>query len=805
VTRLGWLLAVAAGLAVGCTGEPREDVRTTAARHALAEADGGALALWVFVDTLAARSAAAPALSAEALARRAAHGVALDAGDRPLPRRLVRRIERAGATVRHESRWLRAVSVLADSSTAERIARLDFVRAIARVGQLEIASERVPSARGAVPGSSDAARSGVRVASDSAFFGATWSWLSRLDMPIAHEVGLTGRGVRIAILDTGFDPDHTSFDGVTIVASHDFINGGSDVRNQPQDTSDQERHGTHVFSLLASHVPGVYVAPAYGADYLLAKVDREPGDTRADEDRWVAALEWADSLGARIINSSVAFRAAFTDRGPFPFEFMDGRTTLTSIAAAAAARRGIPVVVAIGNTGPAVGSLWAPADADSILAVGAVDAAGQVAAFSSRGPTADGRVKPELAAPGVAMIAAASSDGVSFEPGLSGTSYATPLIAAGAALVAEAWPALRGTELRRALTLAGSMAGQPDQAVGFGIPAVASAVLFPAGLRATTVASLDLTGRATTIAPTFSWDAPLVHAVQRPIRYRLEIARDSLFEQLVHTDTVSDAASIQVTRALRPSARLWWRVIAESATGVRRVSTRGAAFTMPSWVQPLTLFEGPSLFIQTPRPELSWAPLAAPTPVGPLRYDVDVIRHSDERIVRSFRDVSGTRLTVEPPLDYNVGYRWRVIARTAAGIADTVTTVSPFVVTSVIQPPATLLYQNFPNPFPRRDLGHTFTQIWFDLHERADVELTIHDLRGRLVRRLIPALPGCGRVTLDAGLFGRSGLGAAAQDSCIVTVWDGTDDQGRSMPRGVYLLRLRADGFEQHRRMLYLP
>src|SRR5690606_27513914 len=116
---------------------------------------------------------------------------------------------------------------------------------------------------------------------------------------------------------------------------------------------------------------------AFQADLILAKVDREPGDTQADEDHWVAALEWADSLGARIVNSSVGFRYTFTDKEPYPFDVMNGRTTPTSRAASTAARRGILVVTAVGNYGPAPGTLVAPADADSVIAVGAVDSTGQ--------------------------------------------------------------------------------------------------------------------------------------------------------------------------------------------------------------------------------------------------------------------------------------------------------------------------------------------------------------------------------------------------------------------------------------------
>jgi hypothetical protein len=129
------------------------------------------------------------------------------------------------------------------------------------------------------------------------------------------------------------------------------------------------------------------------------------------------------------------------------------------------------------------------------------------------------------------------------------------------------------------------------------------------------------------------------------------------------------------------------------------------------------------------------------------------------------------------------------------------------VVTSAERPPATLLYQNFPNPFPRRDAGHTFTRIWFDLSERASVDLAVYDLRGRLVRRLIPALPSCGAMMLEPGQYGREPVEAqrTAGSGCVLAFWDGLDDQDRRMPGGVYVLRLRANGFEQVKRIVYRP
>jgi hypothetical protein len=154
------------------------------------------------------------------------------------------------------------------------------------------------------------------------------------------------------------------------------------------------------------------------------------------------------------------------------------------------------------------------------------------------------------------------------------------------------------------------------------------------------------------------------------------------------------------------------------------------------------------------------------------------------------------------PLVPNVSYRWRIIATTRNGVADTVETVSPFVVQTSGQPPTTLLHPTFPNPFPRP--GASVARIWFDLAEGGAVQLAVYDLRGRLVRQLVPAEPGCGVVELEAGVYGR-GVIAADDAGCVLLAWDGRSSDGTVVPRGVYLLRLRTGGRALTQRILFQP
>lgn len=748
-------------------------------------------AWWVYFTPGAAASDAAPPLSDVTLVNRARMGIGTFADDHPLPDSLSDVVRRAGGRIRHTSRWLRAISADMDAVAVRRLASHPAVAQVVPVRGLRIAS-----AHTAVPAT-------FAQSADSSFYGPNWPAIQNLGVPTAHLLGFTGRGVRIAILDTGFERAHEALSTRQVVATRDFLEGDTDVSDPAGVAS---RHGTQVWSILGGFRTGMVVGPAYEAQFILARVDAEPGDTRADEDRWVAALEWAEAQGARVVNSSIVFRWDFTDREPYPYEQMDGNTTAPTRAADAAVRRGVAVVTAMGNNGPASGSLSAPADADSVIAVGAVTALGAPASFpggaTARGPASDGRTKPEVSARGVGLTGATAPGTAAYATNLSGTSYSTALMSGVAAAFVQAWPEFNPLAVRRALVRAGRRADGPDNAVGAGVPDLAGAILFPEGIATSGIATIDLDDALTTIAPTFSWSAPVVASSLRPVVYRVEVARDPVFEQIILTDTVREAFSLRTRVPLRPALALWWRVVATGALGVRRTTAVSGPFSVPGWVRLLSPSPNTVVFVDSAQPTLRWAPLEAPPPIGPFTYEVQVLAAESGQLAQpAIRDVSTSSVRVPQPLAANVAYRWRVIARTPSGVADTVTSASPFVVTSETRPPATLLYQNFPNPFPTASARET--RIWFDLAEDSPIELSVFDTRARLVRRLVPADPSCGTVTLEAGQYGRLDGGMPA-DPCVETIWDGTDEQGRAVPRGVYVLRLRAAGREEYRQIVFL-
>lgn len=739
--------------------------------------------VWVWLEDAAFPADAAAAVGPASLARRSRAGTSVFANDAPVPEVIVRALERAGLRVRQRSRWLRAVSGAADHESLARLRALPYV---ARVTPVAMLAPPPPPPAGPVAPRAQLAPPEV--------YGVTWAQVAQIGVPLAHDLGLTGAGVVVALLDTGFRDDHVALAGLDVIARYDFIQGDSVVENQAGDPASQHNHGTQVWSALAGDAPNEFVGPAHGASFLLAKVDHVVEEPRADEDRWVAAIEWADSMGADIVSSSLGYRC-FDTGFCWDDADLDGDVAPSTIAADEAARRGILVVTAAGNEGS--GTLIAPADADSVIAVGAVDAAGALASFSSTGPTGDGRIKPDLVARGVAtwLVNPGTTGGYTQA---NGTSFATPLVAGAAALFLEAWPTLSGMDAYQALLLSGSV--QPaSAALGRGLPDIASAILFPRGILATPDAQTGRGGLMTTLAPRFTWDVPLLHPAAGSVEYVVEIAHDSQFVDIVAADTVVDTEAVTLSRPLA-GGEYWWRVRGRTAQDVVRTSGATGPFTMAPWVRLVTLDDPDGEFVGDPTPVLTWDPLPAPPPAGPLAYDVQIVSATNGVVVYAAPAVSDTTLTVADPLEFNVPHRWRVITRSATGAVDTTVSRAPFVVTSAGAPPATLLYQNFPNPFPRGDLP--ITTIWFDLHEATEVSLAVYDLRGRLVRRLIPdALDGCsGHVRLAAGSYGRVG-----DSPCVATTWDGTTDDGDAMPAGVYIIRLVTESGSFSVRTLFRP
>ncbi len=464
----------------------------------------------------------------------------------------------AGARVRVRSRWLHAVSADVPATALRQLLQDRDLRRIQPLGRFKLRHpspvSRSITAPALLPGDTCGFTPG-----DNPVLGPSEMPYRQLHLRPLTDQGINGTGVRIGIFDTGFDTANPAFSGITITAQHDFVFNDAVVRNEPADVPGAQSHGTSTWSLFAGEVAGRLHGISRGASFLLAKTEDVRSETRVEEDNYVAALEWADSIGVDIVSSSLGY-LSFDNGFSYTPSQLNGDVAVTTVAADMAAQRGILVVTAAGNGGPFPRTLSTPADADSVLSIGAEDSLGTIAVFSSRGPTADGRIKPDFTAPGVAVCVLTGIDHVGRE---DGTSFATPLLAASAALVKQMHPSLLPMDLRAAFRSTATKRAAPDTIYGWGRPDVAAAAVFPGGVTAT--APLPSAGPLTSITPTFAWSVGTVPATATPVRYRLRVSRDSTLVAPI-VDTVLTTETVAVRRALKTGSA-FWRVDATAASG----------------------------------------------------------------------------------------------------------------------------------------------------------------------------------------------------------------------------------------------
>ncbi len=367
-----------------------------------------------------------------------------DERDWPVNNEYVKAIRGATTKVRTVSRWLNAVSAVVSRSQRTQIEALPFVRAVQDVSSIKRADiDRVISA--------DIVPDDLIPPAD--FYGFSSIQLNQINLIELHNAGFTGNGVIIGILDTGFKLSHEAFNHpdhpLKVIAQYDFMNDDPIAEPEPGDAANQHDHGTYILGGLGAYLPDVLVGGAYDASYVLAKVEDVASEYFAEEDWFVAGLEFLEQNGADVATSSVVMYDNYTQ------DQLDGRTSVMTIGYNVAAENGMHCFQAAGNEGhdsdPTTSHLLAPADAFQVVTVGAIDINNNSAGFTSDGPTADGRVKPEILSRGVGAytVNPRNDDGIST---VSGTSIATPIAAAAAACITEARPNWTVGQLRTALT-----------------------------------------------------------------------------------------------------------------------------------------------------------------------------------------------------------------------------------------------------------------------------------------------------------------------------------------------------------------
>ncbi|MFQ6082723.1 MAG: S8 family serine peptidase [Candidatus Aminicenantia bacterium] len=375
--------------------------------------------------------------------------------DLPIFQTYVYQVSQIVKKVRTQSRWLNAISAEATSAQISEVAKLHFVRKIALVNSFR--KNEPPIYKSFI-------KRGYEIPDFE--YGYSWEQLIQIKVPKLHQLGYSGKGVLVCIMDSGFRKTHEVFQYASVVAEWDFVNGDNDVQydsNDPNDYSDS--HGTATWSVLGGYKQGELIGSAYGADFLLAKTEHADLEKPIEEDYWVAGVEWADSYGVDVVSSSLGYLDWYT------FKDMDGNTAVTTIAADRAVSLGIVIVTAVGNERDTPwGHIVAPADGNLVIAVGAVDWKGRIAPFSSPGPTFDGRIKPEVCACGVdTYIAYNGRKGNYGYVFGSGTSFSTPLVAGVVALMLEIHPDWTPMQVRSALLNTASHKDHPTNDYGWGI------------------------------------------------------------------------------------------------------------------------------------------------------------------------------------------------------------------------------------------------------------------------------------------------------------------------------------------------
>jgi serine protease AprX len=412
-----------------------------------------------------------PYLSARAINRRTLYNIAIDSTDLPVPSSYITQIRNIpNVTVLNVSRWVNAVDIqTTDANAITAINALPFVQSstgiAARTGNT--VPDKYNEENLVTPLIPVAART---EGTEGDFFNYGTNSYNEIHLhkgEFLHDIGLRGQGMLIAILDGGFF-NYTSlkaFDSANlngqILSTWDFVNLEASV---VEDNS----HGMMCLSTIVANIPGQFVGKAPKANFHLFRTEDVNSEYPIEEFNWVCGAERADSAGSDVISSSLGYNTFDNPVFDHTYSQMNGNTTICTIGADLAAKKGIIVFNAAGNEGT---NSWhyiiAPADGDSVVAVGAVNASGAVWSGSSYGPSSDGQIKPDMASVGLNAVVQGAGNTISLG---TGTSFACPNMAGLGTCLWQGFPEFNNMRIIRALKEAGSISTTPDNRTGYGIP-----------------------------------------------------------------------------------------------------------------------------------------------------------------------------------------------------------------------------------------------------------------------------------------------------------------------------------------------
>ncbi len=432
--------------------------------------------IWVFLkdkNTCKSSIQMNNVLSEKAIEKRKKYNIPFDERDIPVCNEYIQEIIKLGGfKVRSVSKWLNAVSLeCTDTVNIKKLGQLSCVEKL----QL-IKNHNLPQ-----KSTIDNQKFSQIYDSNEALYypaeyGASYDQNNMIQIQSLHDMGFTGEGITIAVFDAGFLGVDTirffkpMFNEGRVLYSLNLVDSLKSVYNH-------SAHGTSVLSLMAGYTPGQYIGTAPKANYMLFVTEDVTKEVRKEEENWLRAIEIADSLGVDIINSSLGYSTFDDTSDNYTYENMDGNTALITRAADIAASKGILVVTSAGNEGS--GSwrhITAPADADSVLTVGSVDALRNYSSYSSVGPTFDGRLKPNVSAQGQKPYYIQQNGQISNAG--SGTSFASPIIAGASACLWQSAKNVTNMQVLDAIQKSAHQYMFPDHYMGFGIPNFNNAYYF---------------------------------------------------------------------------------------------------------------------------------------------------------------------------------------------------------------------------------------------------------------------------------------------------------------------------------------
>lgn len=396
-------------------------------------------------------------LSEKAIARRRKQNLPIDSTDLPVCRQYIDEIRRQGVHIVVAGKWENFVTVSCnDSALIDRVAALPFVKATEKVwmapqgGNPTMATSR------------DSVANAPKVYSDS-IYGPAITQIELSKGNKLHEAGFKGQGMTIAVIDAGFHNADaiTAMQNIRVLGVKDFVNPQADIYAESS-------HGMMVLSCIGMNRPNIMTGTAPEASFWLLRSEDEYSEHLVEQDYWAAAVEFADSVGADVLNTSLGYYSFDDKSKDYKYRELDGRHALMSRQASRIADKGMVLVCSAGNSG--MGSwkkITPPGDAENVLTVGAVNKNALLAPFSSVGNTADNRIKPDVMAVGEGADVM-RTDGIQGKA--NGTSFSSPIMCGMVACLWQACPALTAKELIELVRRSGDRAGYPDNIYGYGVP-----------------------------------------------------------------------------------------------------------------------------------------------------------------------------------------------------------------------------------------------------------------------------------------------------------------------------------------------